>query len=60
VQRFKLGVAVVLGIVGSVWLGQGMGLLPGSFMSGDRFWAIAGLVVVGLGAYLAWVAVRRP
>jgi hypothetical protein len=59
VQRFKLGVAVVLGIVGSVWLGQGMGLLPGSFMSGDRFWAIAGLVAVGLGAYLAWDAVRR-
>lgn len=58
-QRFKLGVAVVLGIVGSVWLGQGMGLLPGSFMSGDRFWAIAGLVAVGLGAYLAWDAVRR-
>ena len=58
-QRFKLGVAVVLGIVGFVWLGQGMGLLPGSFMSGDRFWAIAGLVAVGLGAYLAWDAVRR-
>ena len=59
-QRFKLGVAVVLGIVGSVWLGQGMGLLPGSFMTGDSFWVIAGLVAVGLGAYLAWDAVRRP
>lgn len=58
-QRFRFVIAVVLGVVGSVWVGQGLGLLPGGFMSGDRFWAIAGLTAVGAGAFLAWDTFRR-
>lgn len=30
---------VVLGAVGLVWLGQGIGLVGGSFMSGEPLWA---------------------
>jgi hypothetical protein len=59
VQRLRLVVAVVLGVVGSVWIGQGLGLVPGSFMTGDRFWAFAGFSAVAVGAYFAWDAFRR-
>ena len=59
-HRFRLAVAVVLGVVGSVWLGQGLGLIPGSFMTGDQFWAIAGIAAIGLGVFVAWDAVHRP
>jgi hypothetical protein len=58
-QRLRLVVAVVLGVVGSVWVGQGLGFLPGSFMTGDRTWAIAGVVAVSVGVYLAWDATRH-
>lgn len=59
-QRFRLAVAVLLVVVGAVWVGQGMGILPGSVMSGDRFWAIAGLVAIGIGGYIAWDTIRKP
>jgi hypothetical protein len=52
-------IAVVM-LVGLVWIGQGSGLLQGSsFMVGDPFWAIAGLVLVASGAALAAVSLRR-
>ena len=42
--------------MGSVWFLQGVGVLPGSFMTGSQFWAIAGgltavagLAVIGVG-----------
>lgn len=48
-------VAVVVGLLGLVWLGQGVGLIGGSFMTGQRTWAVIGavLVLVAL-AILAW------
>lgn len=58
-QRLRLVVAVLLGVVGLVWVGQGLGFLPGSFMTGDRSWAAAGVVAMSVGAYLAWDAVRH-
>ena len=48
-----LGVVVLL--VGLVWIGQGLGYIKGSFMTGDMkwFWIGVGMVVVGvvLGAF---------
>jgi len=51
-------VAGVLLLVGLVWLGQGLGFISGSFMSGQQTWAILGAVFVVVGAWLAW-ATRR-
>jgi hypothetical protein len=53
VARRVIGVLLVL--TGAVWLGQGLGLIHGSSMTGSSFWAIAGAVcvVAGLGA-LSW------
>lgn len=41
---------IVLAVIGLIWILQGMGVLPGSFMTGQRQWAYrgAGLAIVGL------------
>ena len=48
---------VALGMIGLVWLGQGIGLIPGSFMTGDPRWAVIGAVMV-LGSVLT-LSIRR-
>lgn len=51
-----LGALLVL--IGTVWTLQGSGVLPGSFMTGSRFWLVVGLVCVVAGAVLLWRAIR--
>jgi hypothetical protein len=46
-------------VVGIVWTGQGLNLIPGSFMTGDRTWLAIGLVVAVVGIVLIALAVRR-
>jgi hypothetical protein len=45
----------LLFFAGVVWIGQGLGWIGGSFMSGSTFWAVTGgvCVVVALGL-LSW------
>ena len=54
----RLILGIVLGLVGLVWLGQGLGFLPGSFMTGQLMWAVIGAVLVIIAAYLLWSASR--
>ena len=56
VARTRLIGGGILVATGLVWLFQGLGVLPGSFMSGDPFWAWLGgaAVVVGVGL-ITWV-----
>jgi hypothetical protein len=42
----RVAVAVALLVVGLVWIGQGVGLIGGSFMSGHAVWAVIGVIVV--------------
>ena len=58
VAKVKWPVIVVLAAVGVVWLGQGIGLIGGSFMSGEPLWAIVGAVML-VGAGVLTVAARR-
>jgi len=62
-MRTRSMLAIGACLVGAVWLAQGLGLLPGSgFMDGDLRWAVAGVVLLGLGlaaAISAWRARRR-
>ena len=59
-NRTRLVVALVIGAVGLVWLLQGFGILPGSFMSGDRFWALlGGALLFGAVVYAALPRLRR-
>jgi len=53
-------VGVLAILAGAVWTLQGVGILPGSFMSSNPTWVIIGLVtmVVGL-AVVAWSRRRQ-
>ena len=51
-------VAVFLMVIGAVWFFQGIGVLPGSFMSGQTRWAVNGGIAAGAGLIL-WLVVRR-
>ena len=56
-------ILIVIGVlalgVGAVWMGQGAGLIPGSFMTGDRFWFNVGLAVAVVGGVLVVLGARR-
>ena len=59
----RVGLAVVgvlILLAGGVFAGQGLGYIPGSFMTGDIhwFWIGSGMVVVGLA--LGAAALLRP
>ena len=52
--RLIIGVALV--VVGGVWIGQGVGAVRGSFMTGQPVWALIGAIAVVFGIALV---VRR-
>ena len=54
----KLIAGVLVGLLGIVWLGQGVGLIRGSFMTGQAMWAIIGAVLVVIAAWLLWSVVQ--
>lgn len=56
---FKGILGVIVLLIGAVWIGQGVGLLPGSFMTGQLRWAVVGLALVVVGAWLVWSVVRE-
>lgn len=51
-------IAALLILVGIVWFLQGINVLPGSFMTGQIQWAIAGVISFLIGAGLLF-AIRR-
>lgn len=53
------GLGGLLVLVGGVWFFQGIGVLPGSFMSGQMQWAIYGTITVVIGGGLIYF-VNRP
>jgi hypothetical protein len=53
-----LGAIAIL--AGAVWILQGAGVIPGSFMTGQRMWLIIGIVVAIVGLALAYNGIRRP
>jgi hypothetical protein len=57
-MRVRVILAVALLVVGGVWIGQGIGLIGGSFMTGEAIWAVIGVVVVMLGLALLSGALR--
>jgi LPXTG-motif cell wall-anchored protein len=55
-MRIALNISGVLCLLaGSVWILQGINILPGSFMTGQTKWAVYGglLVIVGIGLLIA-------
>jgi hypothetical protein len=54
--------AIVVGIlcvlIGGLWFLQGVGVVPGSFMSGSKLWLFIGLVVLLAGGALVRTGLR--
>jgi hypothetical protein len=53
-------VGVLFVLIGLVWVGQGLGFLKGSIMTGNMMWTWIGIAIAIVGAALALVGIRRP
>jgi hypothetical protein len=51
-MRARMVAGVMLCIVGAVWVGQGVGWIGGSFMSGEALWAVIGIFTILFGVVL--------
>ena len=59
VAKVKWPLIVGLAAVGLVFLGQGVGLIGGSFMSGEPLWALVGASMLLAAAVLSASTRRR-
>ncbi|HWA23448.1 MAG TPA: hypothetical protein VG735_13720 [Caulobacterales bacterium] len=50
----------LLVVIGVVWILQGFNILPGSFMTGDKFWAGMGAIAAAVGVLLLFLRIGRP
>jgi len=50
--------AILCDLTGIVWILQGIGVLPGSFMTGQIVWAAIGAVLLFVSGLLLWAAFR--
>jgi hypothetical protein len=60
-DRTRILVAIVVALVGAVWVAQGLGVpIGGGLMVGDMFWAYAGIaLMIGAALYGWWPRLRR-
>ena len=60
-KRTGLTIAgVLLLLTGTVWFFQGIGVIPGSFMTGQDFWTAAGIIAVIGGVFTLRSSRRKP
>ncbi len=60
-MRTRWILAVILALVGLTFVGQGLGYIGGSGMTGSTFWAIVGATLIVAAAVIATTAVKsRP
>ena len=55
----KVVLGAVVALLGLLFAGRGLNLVPGSFMTGDRTWFWVGLVLVVVGVVLVVAGLRR-
>jgi hypothetical protein len=53
-----IGLALVCELTGWVWILQGVGVLPGSFMSGQALWTVIGAILVMVASVLFLLVLR--
>jgi hypothetical protein len=58
-MRAQVVIAVIVLIVGLVWVGQGIGLIHGSFMTGEALWAVIGAILILIALALLRGAARQ-
>jgi uncharacterized membrane protein len=57
-RNLKAGLGVLLVLIGVIWTLQGLGMLPGSAMTGVKLWAIVGPIVAIIGVMVVARALR--
>ena len=58
-RRIVLGaLGALISLTGLIWTLQGLGVIPGSFMTGDRTWFYVGLICQAAGSFAMILAVR--
>jgi hypothetical protein len=58
----KIGILIVAALLilaGLTFFFQGIGVLPGSYMTGQAFWAFVGFFLVVIGGGIAFLTYRR-
>jgi hypothetical protein len=58
-RTFSLIIGGFAVLVGATWIGQGAGLIKGSFMTGSRTWLAIGLLCLVVGLFLIFLTLRR-
>ena len=58
-MRTRVVIAALLFVLGAVWIGQGVGVIHGSFMTGEAIWAVIGAVVILFGVSILWGGLRE-
>lgn len=59
-NRLLTGLGLVAVLIGLLWVGQGLNLIPGSFMTGDPKWFVIGAIVTLVGVLLVAAGTRTP
>ncbi len=57
-MRSRIVVGVLLCLVGGVWFLQGIGVIEGSFMTGEGLWTLIGVILLVVGVRMIWRASR--
>ena len=60
VRPSRLVLAALFALVGLVWIGQGLGIIGGSVMTGSAFWAVVGVVLLIVAVLILVIERRRP
>ena len=55
----RLVLAALFALVGLVWIGQGIGAIGGSVMTGSPFWAVVGAVLIVIAGAIVVIERRR-
>jgi hypothetical protein len=53
-----IALSILCNLTGIIWALQGLGILPGSFMTGQLVWAAVGAVLLFAGGLLLWFAYK--
>jgi hypothetical protein len=53
-------VGLLASLMGLLWIGQGLGFVGGSFMTGQAEWVRNGAIALLAGLAALYVSVRRP
>lgn len=57
-RNVLLGLGLLLILVGAIWIGQGLGFIRGSFMTGQDLWLWIGVACAVGGVGMVFVALR--